>query len=57
MLIPESNSKIVFDPLPQDDPKQRKADNILAKTILGWEPKIGLEEGLKKTIQYFYKLK
>jgi len=43
-LIPESTSKIVFEPLPQDDPKQRKADNRLAKEKLGWEPKVELKE-------------
>lgn len=52
-LIPESKSNIVFKPLPQDDPKQRRADNTLAKEKLWWEPKISLEEGLIKTINYF----
>ena len=52
-LIPESKSKIVYKPLPWDDPKQRKADNSLAKEKLWREPKIKLEEGLKKTIEYF----
>jgi UDP-glucuronate decarboxylase len=51
--IPESKSKIVFRDLPQDDPKQRKPDINLAKKELDWEPKIPLEEGLKKTIEYF----
>ena len=46
-------SKIVYKFLPWDDPKQRKADNSLAKEKLNWEPKIKLEEGLKKTIEYF----
>lgn len=54
-LIPESTSKIVFEPLPQDDPKQRKADNRLAKEKLGWEPKVELKEWLKQTIEYFRK--
>ena len=51
-----SKSKLVFKPLPQDDPKQRKPDITLAKKLLNWEPKIPLEEGLKKTIAYFDKL-
>ena len=45
--------KIVFTPLPKDDPKQRKPDITRAKKLLGWEPKIGLDEGLKRTIAYF----
>jgi len=53
VLIPESKSKIVYKPLPADDPRQRKPDITLAKEKLGWEPKIGLEEGLVKTIEYF----
>jgi len=48
-----SQSKITFKPLPQDDPLQRKPDITLAKQRLDWEPKLGLEEGLKKTIEYF----
>jgi len=48
-----SKSKITFGPLPQDDPKQRRPDISLAKKMLGWEPKIGLGEGLVKTIEYF----
>lgn len=52
-LIPESKSQIIFKPLPQDDPKQRRADNTLAKEQLWWEPKIWLQEGLIKTIDYF----
>jgi UDP-glucuronate decarboxylase len=47
-------SKIVHQPLPADDPKQRRPDITLAKKILGgWEPKVGLEEGLGRTIAYF----
>jgi len=49
----KSKSKMVFLPLPQDDPKQRKPDISLAKSELDWEPKISLEEGLQKTIDYF----
>ena len=49
----KAKSKIVFKPLPQDDPKQRKPDITKAKTILKWEPKVRLEDGMKKTIAYF----
>ena len=48
-----SKSQILQMPLPQDDPKQRKPDITLAKNMLGWEPKINLEQGLIKTIDYF----
>jgi len=48
-----SHSKIVFKPLPQDDPKQRKPDITKAKKILKWQPKVPLAEGMKKTIAYF----
>ena len=48
-----SESKIVFKPLPEDDPKQRKPDITLAKDVLGWQPEVILEEGLKNTIKYF----
>jgi UDP-glucuronate decarboxylase len=48
-----SNSKIFFKPLPQDDPRRRCPDITKAKIILNWEPKISLEEGLKRTIEYF----
>jgi nucleoside-diphosphate-sugar epimerase len=48
-----SKSAIVYRPLPPDDPKQRKPDITLARTLLGWEPKIGREEGLKLTLDYF----
>jgi UDP-glucuronate decarboxylase len=48
-----SKSKIINEPLPQDDPKQRQPDISLAKEKLGWEPVIKLEEGLSKTIEYF----
>jgi dTDP-glucose 4,6-dehydratase len=50
-----SKSKIVFKPLPQDDPKQRKPDITKAKKILKWEPQVRLAEGLVKTIEYFRK--
>jgi dTDP-glucose 4,6-dehydratase len=48
-----SRSKIVYRPLPQDDPKQRRPDIGLAQKILGWTPRVALEEGLVKTIEYF----
>ncbi len=48
-----SNSKIIYEPLPQDDPVQRKPVITLAKNELDWEPKIHLEEGLMRTIEYF----
>jgi UDP-glucuronate decarboxylase len=54
--IPESKSKIIFEDLPQDDPKQRKPDISLAKEKLDWEPSIKLEDGLVKTIEYFRKI-
>jgi UDP-glucuronate decarboxylase len=54
--LTNSKSKIVFKPLPQDDPMQRKPLIDLAKEKLSWEPKTPLEEGLKKTIEYFDKL-
>lgn len=54
--LTNSKSKLVFMPLPGDDPKQRKPDITLAKEKLGWEPTIKLEEGLKKTIEYFKKV-
>ncbi len=48
-----SNSKVVFEELPEDDPSRRKPDIKRAKKLLGFEPKVSLEEGLKKTIKYF----
>ena len=51
--LPESKSKLVYRPLPSDDPKRRKPDITLAKELLGWEPKVPLTEGLAKTIAYF----
>jgi dTDP-glucose 4,6-dehydratase len=49
----KSKSKIVFKPLPQDDPKQRQPNIAKAKKILKWEPKVKLADGLKDTIKYF----
>ena len=51
--LPTTTSRLVYKPLPGDDPKQRKPDITLAKALLGWEPKIPLDEGLAKTIAYF----
>lgn len=48
-----TKSKIIFKPLPKDDPKQRKPIITLAKKKLGWSPKISLDEGLKKTLEFF----
>ena len=48
-----SNSKIIFKDLPVDDPKQRRPDITKAKKILKWEPEVSLEQGLKRTIEYF----
>lgn len=56
LKITGSSSKIVFKPLPPDDPKRRKPVIDLAKKTFAWEPKITLEEGLKKTIPYFEKI-
>ena len=55
-MIPESKSKLVFKPLPADDPRQRQPDISLAKEKLQWEPKVALEPGLEKTIDYFKNL-
>jgi dTDP-glucose 4,6-dehydratase len=48
-----SRSKIIFRPLPQDDPRQRRPDIGRARTLLGWEPRVPLAEGIVKTIEYF----
>ena len=48
-----SNSKLVYQPLPEDDPKQRRPDITLAQKELNWSPTVMLEEGLKRTITYF----
>jgi dTDP-glucose 4,6-dehydratase len=54
--ITGSDRKIIYKPLPQDDPKQRKPDITRAKEILGWEPKVERAEGLKITLDYFSSL-
>jgi nucleoside-diphosphate-sugar epimerase len=48
-----SKSQIIYKPLPVDDPRQRRPDITRARTLLGWEPKVHLDEGLVKTIEYF----
>ena len=53
LRLTSSKSKIVFEPLPQDDPKQRQPDIALAKKQLAWSPTVCLEDGLKETIRYF----
>jgi UDP-glucuronate decarboxylase len=53
IFITGSTSSIIEKPLPQDDPRQRRPDISMAKSVLGWEPKIQLQQGLKKTIDYF----
>jgi UDP-glucuronate decarboxylase len=54
--LTNSRSKTIFKPLPVDDPMQRRPDITLAREILGWEPEVALEDGLKKTIAYFEEL-
>ncbi len=53
LKVTGSKSKIRYEPLPQDDPKQRKPDITKARQLLGWEPKIDLESGLKLSVEYF----
>jgi len=48
-----STSPLVYHPLPEDDPKRRQPDITKAKTLLGWEPRVPLREGLAQTIAYF----
>jgi UDP-glucuronate decarboxylase len=48
-----SNAKVVYEALPKDDPRQRQPNIELAKAHLGWQPRVGLREGLEKTIAYF----
>jgi dTDP-glucose 4,6-dehydratase len=55
LTISGSKSKIRYEPLPPDDPKQRQPDITKARTLLGWEPKIDLETGLRMSLEYFRK--
>src|ERR1051326_4753742 len=54
--LTHANQKIIYKPLPQDDPKQRQPDISRAKKILGWEPRVDRADGLKKTLEYFRSL-
>ena len=56
LKLTNSKSKIIYKPLPEDDPMQRKPVIDLAKKELNWEPRIPLEDGLTTTIQYFKEL-
>jgi UDP-glucuronate decarboxylase len=56
LRLTQSRSKLIFKPLPSDDPKQRRPDISIAKSKLGWEPKVSLEDGLAPTIAYFRQL-
>jgi dTDP-glucose 4,6-dehydratase len=55
LAVTGSKSKIRYEPLPQDDPKQRRPDITKARTLLGWDPKIDLETGLRMSLDYFKK--
>jgi dTDP-glucose 4,6-dehydratase len=52
-LFMDSKCRMIFEPLPEDDPRKRRPDISKAKRVLGWEPKVPLEEGLRKTVEYF----
>ena len=54
--LTNSKSSIIYKKLPLDDPKRRKPDITLAKKLLGWTPKIGIKDGLERTIEYFKNL-
>jgi dTDP-glucose 4,6-dehydratase len=53
--LTHTKAEIIFKPLPQDDPKQRCPDIAKARRVLNWEPKVGLAEGLRFTLEYFQK--
>jgi dTDP-glucose 4,6-dehydratase len=53
IAITGSSSKIRYEDLPQDDPKQRRPDITKARTLLGWEPKVKLDDGLRMSLDYF----
>jgi UDP-glucuronate decarboxylase len=56
LRLTQSKSKLIFKPLPSDDPKQRRPDITLAREALGWDPRVSLEDGLAPTIAYFRQL-
>jgi dTDP-glucose 4,6-dehydratase len=53
LKVTGSKSPIIYEPLPQDDPRQRRPDISKARQLLGWEPKIALEQGLRLSMEYF----
>jgi dTDP-glucose 4,6-dehydratase len=53
LAVTGSKSRLRYEPLPQDDPKQRRPDISKARRLLGWEPKIDLETGLRMSLEYF----
>jgi len=53
LAVTDSRSKLRFEPLPQDDPRQRRPDICKARALLGWEPKTDLETGLRLSLDYF----
>jgi nucleoside-diphosphate-sugar epimerase len=55
LKLSASASEVVYEPLPQDDPKQRRPDITRAREALGWEPRFPAEEGLSRTIEWFAK--
>jgi len=55
LKLTKSKSKVIYKPLPVDDPKIRQPDITRAKELLNWSPKVSLDEGLQKTIDYFKK--
>ena len=56
LRLTESRSELAVHPLPQDDPKVRRPDITLAREVLGWEPRVALDEGLRRTIPHFRRL-
>jgi nucleoside-diphosphate-sugar epimerase len=52
-MIPGTGSDVTYEPLPKDDPTRRRPDITLAEKLLDWEPKVPLETGLERTIEYF----
>jgi dTDP-glucose 4,6-dehydratase len=56
LAVTGSSSELIFDPLPVDDPSQRRPDIFLARHVLGWEPKVPLSEGLQETVAWFSEL-